>query len=33
MRFGDEKAAKRIFKELPFCNAFIEKPYTKRLII
>ena len=31
MSFGDEKEAKRLFKELPFYNASIEKPYVKCL--
>ena len=31
MSFSDEKEAKRLFKELPFCNALIKKPYIKRL--
>ena len=31
MSFWDEKEAKRLFKELPFYNKFIEKPYIKRL--
>ena len=31
MSFWDEKETKRLFKELPFYNALIEKPYIKRL--
>ena len=31
MRFWDEKEAKRLFKEFPFYNASIEKPYIKPL--
>ena len=30
MSVWNEKEAKRLFKELPFYNAFIEKPYNKR---
>ena len=31
MSFWDEKEAKRLFKELPFYSALIEKPYIKCL--
>ena len=31
MSFRDEKEAKRLFQELPFCNVLIEKPRIKRL--
>ena len=31
MCFWDRKEVKRLFKELPFYNASIEKPYIKRL--
>ena len=31
MSFGHEKETKRSFKELPFYNALIKKPYMKRL--
>ena len=31
MRFSDKKEAKILFKELPFYNVPIEKPYIKRL--
>ena len=32
MSFWDEKEAIGFFKELPFCNGLIEKPYVKVLI-
>ena len=31
MSFCNENEAKQLFKELPFYNASIEKPHTKRL--
>ena len=31
MSFGLKKKTKRLFKELPFYNTSIEKPYIKRL--
>ena len=31
MSFWDEKEVQELFKELPFYNAFIEKPYIKHL--
>ena len=31
MNFWDEKVTKRLFKELPFYNMFIEKPFIKHL--
>ena len=31
MSFLDEKDTKWLFKELPFYNTFIKKPYIKRL--
>ena len=33
MSFRDEKEAKRLLKEHPPYNAFIEKPYIKRLVL
>ena len=31
MSYWDEKEAKRLFQELPFCNTFTEKQRIKRL--
>ena len=31
MNFWDKKEAKRLFKELPFYNTFIENPRNKHL--
>ena len=31
MSFWDEKEVKKLFQELPFYNAPVEKPYIKHL--